>query len=259
MAMDGAARFQLIVPDEALAPGVLGLWQAEPAPVSFARGAEQPAALRWQVDLPADRRAAAAAVAEQESLLRWERLTLAQEAPRRLQAAAIGRSASFATDLAQPERDLAVWMQAMSGGRSFFPGEEWLKDWQETAQQAQAFVQQVQRSLAYYAWVETSVEGERVAHTAVQWLGGVATKWQAGQDRQRVALHRRAVALAVDTRTTWVRAFLLAAQGATILAAALGTPGGPLLALPAALKFVRQVLAEVKQVQQNQNRRLLAA
>jgi len=248
--VDGGARFQLIVPDGALAPDVLGLWQAEPAPVSFALGAEPPAALRWQVDLPADRRAAAAAVAEQEALLRWEGETLAQEVPRRLYAAAAGGAASFAPDLPQPERDLAAWAQVMSGGRSFFPGEDWLKGWQETVQQAQAFVQQVQRALAYYAWVETSADDERVARTVVQWQGGVATEWRAGQDRQRAALHQRAVALAVDTRLAWVRAFLLAAQGAAILAAALGTPGGPLLALPATVKFVRQVLAEVRHAQQ---------
>jgi hypothetical protein len=164
----------------------------------------------------------------------------------------VGQAANFASGMAAPERDLAVWVQGMNGARSFFPGEDWLKGWRETAQQAQAFIQQVQQSLAYYAWVETSVAGQRIGRTAVQWGGDVSTQWQAGQDPQRVALHRRAVTLAVDTRTTWVRAFLLAAQGAAILAAALGAPGGPLLALPAAVKFVRQVLAEVRQVQQNQ-------
>lgn len=251
--MDGAARFQLIVPDDALAPDLLGLWQPEPAPVSFAPGAEPPAALQWQVDVPADPRAATAAVESQAALLRRERQTLAQETMRRFGAVVAGGSAaaSFDLGLPQPERELAIWLQTVGGGQSFFPGEAWLKDWQETARQAQAFVRQVQRSLLSYAWVESSVEGRRIARTAVQWLGDVATEWQAGLDRQQAALHRRAVALAVDTRTTWVRAFLLAAEGAGLLAAALGTPGGPLLALPAAVKFVRQVLAEVRQAPQN--------
>jgi hypothetical protein len=249
--MDGVARFQLVVPDEALAPDVLGLWQAEPASVSFAPGAEPPAAFRWQVDLPADRRAAAAAVEAQAALLRRQRETLDQEALRRLHATAAGGATSFALGLPQPERDLAIWLQDVQGGQSFFWGEERLKGWAETVREAQAFVEQVQRGLVNYAWVETSVEGRRVARTTVHWLGDVATEWQAGQDRQRAALHQRAVALAVASRATWVRVFLLAAEGAAILASAIGSP---LLALPAAVKFVRQVLAEVRQVQQNQAR-----
>jgi hypothetical protein len=280
MAIDGAARFQLIVPDEALAPDVLGLWQAEPAPISFALGAEQPIALRWKVELPADRRAATAALEAQAVLLFRGRQTLTLEAMRRFEAAvgAAGQTTSFAAGVPQAERDLAAWMRAMGGDRSFFPGDsmlggappasetgrlyspadapavnfaavDWLTGWRETVHQAQAFVQQVQRSMAQFAWVETAVDGQSVGRTAVQWRGDVATAWQAGQDRQQAALHQRAVALAVDTRAAWVRVFLLAAQGAVILAAALGTPGGQLLALPAAVKFVRQVLAEVRQAQ----------
>jgi hypothetical protein len=81
----------------------------------------------------------------------------------------------------------------MAGRQSFWPGGDLLKDWRKTAWQAQAFIEQVQRSLAYYAWVETSVQGESLGRTSVHWLGDVTTEWRAGLDAEQVGLHQHAV------------------------------------------------------------------
>ncbi len=249
--MDGQNHFQLIVPDGAFTPDVLGLWDIVPAATSFAPDSEQTESLRWWVNLPANLQAAMMAVDGQLLLLHQEGYTLNQQALQRFEAAlyAVGKSASFAPDIAQPERELVTWLQMMGGGQSLWPGEDLLKDWWETAKQTRAFIEQVQRSLAYYAWVETSVAGEYLGRTAIHWQGDVTTEWRAGLGTQQVMLHQRVVTLAIESRTTWVRVFLMAIRGAVMLSAALGTPGGMLLSLPMAIKFICQMLAELRQDQ----------
>jgi hypothetical protein len=267
--VDAAGRFVVTTPEGA--EDVLGLWQAEAAPVSFA-GGPGAGALRWMVDLPTNYRAAAAAVQARAALLRRQRRALEVDAPRRFVAAvraagwaagaapepASGRVAPVETEAGAPERDLVTSLRALGatdaagGALRHSPGGAAPDHVQGLVEEAQAFVEQVSRATTSYAWVETRQEGTLLARTAVRWLGGVTTEARAGLDGQRVALHRDAVALAVESRTAWLRAFLLAAQGAAIVATAVGalsTPAGALLVLPAAVRFLRQVLAETRQRQ----------
>ena len=133
---------------------------------------------------------------------------------------------------------------------SFFPGEHLIVGWQETAQQAWAFIDQVRLSLAYYARVETLAGGEPIGRTSVGWLGDVQTIWSARADRERAALHQRALALALATRAAWSQLVLHIGVGAARLSTLLAVPGGAFLAIPAAWQFLRQLLADLRQIQQ---------
>ncbi len=112
------------------------------------------------------------------------------------------------------------------------------------------FVEQVRRFVGHYAWVETRTQGQLLGQTAVSWTGDANTVWQEGLDPAQMALHQRTLTLALASRDTVIRTFILVASGAARLSVLLATPGGAILALRAAWKFVKQVQAELERHQQ---------
>ena len=107
------------------------------------------------------------------------------------------------------------------------------------------------RALAHYAAVETAVQGRLLGRTTVSWMGDMNTVWHAGLDPTSAVLHQRTLALALASRDTWMRMVVVVARGAIALSVLLTTPGGAILALPAAWKFVHQVLSELEKYPQN--------
>lgn len=243
-------RFQVLLPDETVAPDLTGIWQPIPAGLSF--GAEAPPeVITWRVDLPTDHGQAARMLAEQAHRLHAAQDAL-PEATRRIEAmvreiqlTGAGGPSSFGPDEAMPapERDLAVLVQATRGPESFYPGEEWIEGWRETARQAQAFIEQTRRALSPFAWIETAREGAPLGRSRAGWLGDVATVWGAGGGLAGARLHGEALALALETRAFWVRTAAQVARNAVLLAGVLSGPGGAILAIPATWRFIRQVLA----------------
>jgi hypothetical protein len=251
------ARFLLVVP-AADAPDILGVWQTAPAPHSFSPDAAGADTLLWRVDLPADRQSAAAILQQRAGLLAaaWQALSIAD---RRLNAfvqnahqAAIAPAsfALFEHELPAPERELADWLLAMRGQESFFPGEDLIAGWQENIRQAWGFVEQVRLAMAHFARVETASGGRLLGRTTVGWLGDVETTWRIGLDLEWAAAHRRALELALESRRAWSRTVLHVTVGAARLSALIGM-GGPLLAIPAAWKFIKQLLADIRQIQES--------
>jgi hypothetical protein len=246
------ARFQLLVPGSASALDLLGVWQT-----ATADGVAGDGQLVWQVDLPANRSSAAASLAQQIELLQTGQQEL-RTARRRLdtfthqaQLAATG-AVSFTTldqELPTPERELAALLVAARGEQAFLLGERLVEGWQETARQAQAFLGQVRLALAVYTRVETKLGGVLIGQTIVGWLGDVKTIWWPGQAGEQAVLHQRALALALGTRAAWTRAALHIVAGAARLASLFAASGG-FLAIPAAWQFIKQVLADVRQLQE---------
>ncbi|HEY5867114.1 MAG TPA: hypothetical protein VI542_16450 [Candidatus Tectomicrobia bacterium] len=247
----------------ATAPDVLGLWaavQAAPAAaVSFdAATVASPAMPLWHVDLAADANLAATSLASGEAHVRasQEALALAEE---RLKAFVAARTtapafaiSSAAVPSALPEAELLVWLQDTQEGAVSFGLGDWLHGgWEETTEQFQAFVNRLLQSLAHYTAVETAVQGQLLGRTTVSWTGDMDTVWQPGLDPTSAMLHQRALALALASRDTWMRMVVVVARGAITLSVLLTTPGGAILALPAAWKFVQQVLSELEKYPQN--------
>jgi hypothetical protein len=109
-----------------------------------------------------------------------------------------------------------------------------------------SLLEQVNRELLNFAWVETAVKGQLIARSTVKWGGDAATFWVEGINNQQMALHQRSLKTAIETRNMRLRMVALVTSGAIRVSAMLATPGGQLMALPIAYKYIRAILAQVK-------------
>jgi hypothetical protein len=242
-------------------------WTTAPRPpaggVAFdATGAAADEVPVWRADLPADPNLATRRLDDAEEGLGASRAALTAAAERidalvqeqedRPTGLAFAVTAAEA-ELAQPERELMALLRGAERGEpvvSFEAGEAVSGGWRQVTQQFQGFVDQLLRVVAHYAWVETHVQGRLLAQTTVGWTGDTRTVWQEEMDPTQMALHQRTLTLALSSRETLIRTFVVAASGAAKLSMLLTTPVGAMLALPAAWKFINQVRAEIEKHQQ---------
>ena len=210
-----------------------------------------PDAFVWQVAFSADQ-----ARNERDLVLAALRLDAADAAipwaARRLHGLARGQQlrpdqpeaeiASWAA-LARPAGSLEAWDDARPADEALLA----LPDFQATAAQTSAFFGRLRESLRHLAVVQTSFDGQPVAHTVVTWTGDYRTAWQAGVTGPQAALHLQAVAVSMRTRDAWLRLGTTAVTSAARLAALFAA--NPLLALPAAYRFVRRIIAQLQELQ----------
>jgi hypothetical protein len=240
---------------------VWGAWAVEPAPgagqlafdVPFAQAASAPT---WRDELPAGPGEAAAHLAEKTAQLEASRASLAAASSRLdafVERARQAGEVSFGVPaaegkLAGPELALQAALEDLQpGGRaeSFGLGEALAPGWDDVSGQFKDFVARLQTLVAHYAWVETRLEGRLLGWTAVAWTGDVRTLWQVGISPAQAELHQHNLRLALEHRDAMFSLFILVTQGAVKLSALLATPGGAVLAVPAAWKFINEVLAEL--------------
>jgi len=233
-------------------PDVLSAWipaAASPAEaVSFdagrpVRGKE----FVWRANLPASHDPAAARLSGAEAKLENSRAALVK-AGQRLTAYVAAQAAgpSFARVAeAGPEQELSRLLGEIRTGAPAV-GTYGVGDWAADGLQAAneevcAFFRRLAQVVGHYAWVETAQAGLVVGRTAVSWMGDVDTVWPARLDTGQAALHERAVEMALRSRDTLLRLFVVVATGAVQLATLLAMPGGAILALPAAWRFINRV------------------
>lgn len=236
---------------------LLGVWETIPATSRslFDVTDEQAEAPVWRVELAPDLAQATADLAHCEQLLAVSQQALPL-ARRRFDAylhrvsTAGGTASAFTVgelESCQPESDLGILLPTRYGEEQpepFFMGDRLTRGWAETANRVHVFVAQVVRFLAHYAWIETTQEAIFVGRTEVGWTGDIQTIWRAGVKPALAGLHQRNVALALASRATLLRLFAIITEGALSLAVCLATPGGAILTLPAAWRFINGVLAE---------------
>ncbi len=208
----------------------LGIWQPLPAavPREFNLKAVGPDMAApedvsvWEVSLPDDAGAAR------------EVLTLARA---RLAVAQAGVPAPVPASNEAPEETLAEWIGRTQAGQQ-------LPDEQRGLEQVAGFFGRLRDSVRSYAAIDTRVGGVRTGLTLVSWSGDFRTAWPRGLTADEAARHTAAVVLTLRTRDAWLRLGLTVAQGALQLTALFGA--NPALALPAAYRFVRQVIDQVQ-------------
>ncbi|MBN2002927.1 MAG: hypothetical protein JXA21_06190 [Anaerolineae bacterium] len=257
--------FSLLGVDAPQGQDPLGIWEvSEAAPVAYSLGDAPPAApagLTWRVELPA-------APQEAQSLLS-------------ARAADVQRGLA---DLASVQRSLETFSQVPSfaGEEDHAAQKNALRDMlalhrpaevtayglgdlfkrkdkeaEEREQQVlaeerdamtqwESFVQQVQQTLRDAVRIETVVGGRVAGVTRVSWGGDFATFWGADLSGGSRKMHAQSLRVALDSRTALLRVTGVVVGGAAGLAAKAGIPGGPLTLLPAAWKYVRDVLAELR-------------
>jgi hypothetical protein len=240
----------------ALPAGLVGAWDLGPdeASISFAAGSSDAVATTWRLLLPADPRRAAAKV---EAL----RAEVARAEAARLDASV--RLARFATtsadtsatvsftaaaEVRSPEGELtaAIGVVGQADAPLAFGVLDPIADfWARAIETVQRAMDAIRRLLSGELWVETSIADRLVARTVVSLDGDATTAWAGPSTGDRVALHARSLEAALASRLTLMRTILTVASGAAMLAtlpALLATPGGVLLAIPAAWRFVSQVI-----------------
>ncbi len=270
---DEVAFRALNLPQAGTAPDLFGLWE----PVSesdFSFTEEGDDELHWAIDLPLDPRRAAAGIDSGQVRLYTLLLDLDDAEGRLNRFVATGglepsEEVSYAVGddgaevpVAEPEADLHGLLEeiALAGKpvardsyepAAFDVEEPVAGRVQEVQDGFEAFLQQFYRTVSHYAWVETAVQGRLVGRTRVSWLGDADTTWRTPVTAEQIALHQRAVTLALNTRAAMMRVAVLVIQGARLLAqlpVMVASPIGIVMAIPAAWRFLDQVLAEARRL-----------
>lgn len=247
------AHFELIDPRGAPAPP--GPWQTRAAAASFSSaGGAEAAAPVWRIDLPADPLAALADLAAAEAQLGRHEAALAATPERIAALAASGGAVSFsAQGLPAPERQLLAMLNAQqppmggpAGASAFSIGQDEASSWAEAEQRFRAFAGQVQDAVTNFAVVETLIEGLLVARTSVGWTGDMRSLLATSPRARYSGLHRRSLGLALGSRTALLKTFGTVMRGAALVAVMAGSPAGAVMALPAAWRFVEQLLGDLR-------------
>jgi hypothetical protein len=252
----------------ATADDELGVWQPaspaapadsplESAGLDLGGGAGRDGVSLWQIALPAERSAAVQALNLAEARLAVAETALPQAAGRLTAfVAAGGPSLAVAPGLEAPELELNSWAalsQSVGSSGSWERSSQPIDDLvalpaiQQVAERMDAFFDKVRETLRNPTVVETDSGDARVALTHVSWTGDTHTVWAVGLPADDAQQHVRALRLALRTRDTWLRLALIIVRGAIQLTALFAA--APLLALPAAYRFVRQIIDQLQALQ----------
>jgi hypothetical protein len=228
----------------------LGLWEVREAPaISFgAEGAAAPEEPFWRVQLPASPQEAVAILEAQARLQTAGRQDLAHAGQEIVQLSR-PESASFSPTeplAAQKNALLAATDRLQESAVSYSIFQRTDPEEQEATRQWNTFVAEVRRMVAHYACIQTDIAGSDVGLTTVSWTGDFVTHWAPGVPDPSMQLHLRSVHLALESRIALIRIVSVVATGAAGLAVKAAVPGGQVLLLPAAWRFVRDVLQELR-------------
>jgi hypothetical protein len=246
-------------------PQVLQNWQDFPTAadgLSFAAGGEQvPGGTQiWKIDLPADEEESRQYI-EQASgdLQAAERAVrelpgwfddLAQEIP----AGGQERTLAFSSPASEPAAgELYRWMSAIEqpGQLSFGAPALTASEVAQAASGLQELIDKLSQQVLHLAWVETHQDGRLLARSVIAWHGDAQTGWSDLSPGQ-MQLHKKNVRLALTSRIILLNLVLTVIRGAGKLGVLLATPGGALLALPAAWRLANQFISEANKYPTNQ-------
>jgi hypothetical protein len=241
---------------------VFGGWQFTSitgAPgVSFDLGGTSEAQLPvWRQELPSDPEVAAAQLQENEARMQLSmqaleaitgRIDALVESAQPAGMGGISFAAVSLEDLPEPETELMDLVQTINkpaAGVSFAVGGEDQSKLEAAFAQFGADMEHLLRLVTHFAWVETNLEGTLVGRSIVSWTGDMDTSWKSGLKDEVHQLHKSSLNQALATRNLVLHAVTITAKSAAKLAVLLATPGGAILALPVAWKFIKQILADV--------------
>jgi hypothetical protein len=235
-----AATFRVLLPGEPTAGDVLGLWDAAPG--------DEPGPV-WEVDVSGEDVLASL----QQPARQLDTVALGlPDAERRLQRfVQTSRSPQFAfagpaPSLPLAERRLAALVAPVEVQAFALGGLRGELD--EALRRATDFAHQVRRIAGQAALVRSSAAGRPLGRTRVGWGGDVRTAWAMGLSPADVAVHDRAVQLALATFHSWLRIIILVGTGAVQLSLLLPSGIGAITALPAAWRFITDILAEYQRL-----------
>jgi len=120
--------------------------------------------------------------------------------------------------------------------------------WLEARVRFQSLLEQINREVLHFAWVETKLDGQMIARSQVDWSGDASTLWSETASEEQKSLHHRALRVAARSRNLKLRLFVTVTGGAAKVTTLMSV-GTPVLALPAVYQYVMSILKQVKQLQ----------
>jgi hypothetical protein len=225
----------------------LGIWSvsAEPA-VSFSADKAVAAEPAWRIELPDSAEDIEAILTDKGRALELTGENLARVDQELARLSPTVPSFAPSEEFSVQKNALLAAVDEVREPVSFGLLPEKVKD-QESYRQWIDLVAQVRQIVAHYARIETTIAGSNVGLTTVSWGGDFATTWESGVTANDMDVHVRSVHLALASRIALLRLVSVIASGAAGLAAKAAIPGGQVLLLPAAWRFVRDVLKELRQ------------
>jgi hypothetical protein len=219
----------------------LGLWTLEPPEATtFAAQERGEPSLVWRIRLPDSDREA------DRMLEAGLRMVSEKQAALRTLEAAFPRMTP--TDGWRPEEasaDAALWkgIVLVQTTMSAFP----IAQAQGAAlgglvERGQDLLRRFRRLLTHLAWVETERSGSIIGITQVDWHGDFETTWGPDLTDESMALHLKAVRLALASRLALLRLMAVVVGGALALVARASVPGGQILLIPVVYGYVRDIL-----------------
>jgi hypothetical protein len=215
----------------------------------------------WHFDLPADPVGASAHLEERDALIEASQAAL-EDVPERVdrlvEGSRLASSGRISFDLEsspalpEPEADLLASLQALNApllGVSFGMEDEGRNKLEEAVERFDSDMDRLLRQVTNFAWVETQVGDQLLARTIVQWDGDAGTAWRSGLAVKEYQDHQHSLTQALATRNILLHALIVTVQSAAKITALIVTPGGVLLALPLAWKFVNQILSDIEKFQ----------
>lgn len=235
------------------ATDLLGLWQVVLTDVSFSTSEDTYVpGIIWRVALPESLDVARVRLEGAGERLR----TVEQHFDRafnRLAVVAHAQSSDLefslppgGAALRQPEVRLHAFLYQFVDELSFDIGGDAIAAREQMSEQFQDFARLFQ-DLNSYASVQTRIGNQLIGTTVVTWLGDMQIIWRAGVSLEQMRLHQQALDIALASRAKMLRMLALTMRGAALLAASIASPIGPIMTLPAAWRFINDVLAEFSQ------------
>ncbi len=243
-----------------------GLWATAAGPVSFGLGSEDslPAEEFYRVRLPGDLQSAHLELQNKQASLVQLNASL-DRVPLRLDDL-VERSqdrsrpnSGLSFDVKPIEQEMGLEGELLGNisrvdssagkGLSFGIEEAAGEVWQAAEAQISGLMQQLDRDVLHFAWVETSISNQLVARSLLNWKGDLQTIWMEDLSPDQASLHSAALLSAVRTRHLRLRLLATVASGSIKIASLMVTPGGALLALPAVYQYVIKILAQARELQ----------
>ncbi|SRR6266704_1724344 len=238
--MPAAASFDLVIRSaEDGSSRLLGLWSSSvDDPLAYAAAAEP---TLWRVHLPTDPALATRLLttAGEHLAASMRRLPVAKD---KLAAALDpGPHWAFGGQGSGAEGALSAWLDG--DHVSYATGAASRRVTPAMLSDCAAFVDRLCSACAPVAVIETLSGDRLVCRSRLALDGNAATVVRSDRGMSDTRLHEQAVVLAASSRVALLRVLGLAARAAVAISVRLVLPGGPLLALGPALRFVHEVVA----------------
>lgn len=247
------ASFQLVERDSVMPPDVFGVWQTLPVSTSvFTETGARPEIPQWQIGADASpQENANAFLTLYSSLEATDRALVSAQARLRdfvrvQQALPAEHNVTTFAIAPKPEAELNRLLQPAQGTVAFGWTDQ-IGEWRQAIDEFVAFTKQIQQHVVNYAVVDTRVADARVGLTRVTWGGDFQSVLTA--QKQTNLVHAAALRATLLSRQQLLKQFATVVRGAGELAGLALIAANPVLALPAALRFLKLLFDEIRKTQ----------